>query len=73
MSPPQNIKLARWYRNDGDIVRRGEVNCELETEKAAVDLEAPNDGILRQLVKVGDIVQAAADIARIEPVSGNQK
>jgi len=60
--------LARWHRNDGEIVRQGDPICEIETDKASVDLEAWRDGILRHLAKVGDAVRAGDEVARIDPV-----
>jgi 2-oxoglutarate dehydrogenase E2 component (dihydrolipoamide succinyltransferase) len=63
----ENATLIRWYRNDGDIVRRDEPMCELETSNATVDIPAPNDGILRQLAKVGDTIQPGMNVAQIDP------
>jgi 2-oxoglutarate dehydrogenase E2 component (dihydrolipoamide succinyltransferase) len=65
----ENAVLVRWYRNDGDIVRRDEPICELETSKANVDVPAPHAGILRQLAKAGDLVQPGMNVARIDPTS----
>jgi 2-oxoglutarate dehydrogenase E2 component (dihydrolipoamide succinyltransferase) len=64
----ENPTLVRWYRNDGEIVRRDEPMCELETSKATVDVPAPNDGILRQLAKAGDVIQPGMNVARLDPI-----
>ena len=34
----------------GDAVKQGEVLCEIETEKATVEIEAPADGIVRRVL-----------------------
>ena len=42
--------IARWLKQPGDPVRRGEVIAEIETDKATMDLEAYEDGILESIV-----------------------
>jgi len=42
--------LARWLKNEGEVVRRGETIAELETAKATLDLEAPANGILLKIL-----------------------
>ena len=38
--------LTRWYKEPGEAVTAGEVIAEIETDKSAVDLESPADGVL---------------------------
>jgi pyruvate dehydrogenase E2 component (dihydrolipoamide acetyltransferase) len=38
--------LTRWYKEPGEAVAAGEVIAEIETDKSAVDLESPADGVL---------------------------
>lgn len=58
--------VARWLKNEGDIVRQGEVILEIETDKVAIEVEAPADGTLRGiLVKEGETVPIATTIAYI--------
>ena len=64
----ENVTLVRWYHNDGEIIRQSEPMCEIETSQASVDVTAPNDGVLRQLAKTGDVIQPGVDIARIDPI-----
>jgi len=61
--------LVRWYHSDGDIVCRDEPICELETSKATVDVPAPHAGVLRQLAKVGEVIQTGMNVARIDPIA----
>ena len=68
MNDPQHATLVRWYRSEGDVVCLGERICEIATENATVDIESPNDGVLRQLGKVGDRINAGTDFARIDPI-----
>jgi pyruvate dehydrogenase E2 component (dihydrolipoamide acetyltransferase) len=40
--------LLRWYKAEGEPVAAGEALCEIETDKATVDVEAPAGGVLGQ-------------------------
>ena len=58
----QDIKegrVVRWHKAEGDPVKKGEVLCEVETEKAVFEVESPLDGVLLK------IVVAAGKIAAI--------
>src|SRR5713226_6426403 len=46
----QEGKVLRWFKHEGDQVREGDPLCELETEKANVEVPAPEGGILSQIV-----------------------
>ena len=48
------VRLINWIKNEGDDVNSGEVICEIETEKATVEIESPKDGILRKILIAAD-------------------
>ena len=49
--------LARWLKNEGDPVVKGQAIAEIETEKATVEIEAAAAGILaRIIVHAGETV-----------------
>lgn len=54
--------LARWLKNDGDAVAKGEIIAEIETDKAIVEVEAESEGIFNGLVPNGSTVQVGAPI-----------
>ncbi len=55
--------VVRWLKREGEAVRRGEVICEVETEKAVFEVESPVDGILLKIVaREGDRVPIFATI-----------
>src|SRR6476660_939348 len=59
-------KVARWLKNVGEAVERGETIGEIETEKATVDLTAPTGGVLAQItVQPGETVPVNTTIAVI--------
>jgi pyruvate dehydrogenase E2 component (dihydrolipoamide acetyltransferase) len=43
-------KVVQWHKKEGDPVNKGEVICEVETEKAVFEVEAPAGGYLRKIV-----------------------
>ncbi len=58
--------LGRWLKRPGDPVREDEPIAELETDKVAVEVNAPTSGVLEEvLVKEGDTVEVGTPIARI--------
>ncbi|MET7679290.1 dihydrolipoamide acetyltransferase family protein [Streptomyces sp. NPDC005423] len=42
-------EILKWYVRPGDTVTDGQVVCEVETAKAAVELPIPYDGVVREL------------------------
>jgi 2-oxoglutarate dehydrogenase E2 component (dihydrolipoamide succinyltransferase) len=63
----QEVQVGRWLKKEGDSVRRDEEIVELETDKASMELPAPVDGVLAEIVtQEGEIVSIGDVIARIE-------
>ncbi len=42
--------VVRWFKKEGEPLQRGEVICEVETEKAVFEVEAPVDGVLLKII-----------------------
>ena len=56
--------LVKWRKNIGDKVSTGDIVAEVETDKATMEMESFDDGILHEyLVKVGEKVPTGAKIA----------
>ena len=56
-------KISKWHVREGDAVRKGGLIFEIETDKATMEVEAPQDGIIRNIslaegttVPVGSVV-----------------
>jgi 2-oxoglutarate dehydrogenase E2 component (dihydrolipoamide succinyltransferase) len=63
--------LGQWLKMPGDAVKADEPLASLETDKVAIEVPSPVDGVMGdQLVAVGDTVAVGAAIARIESGSG---
>ena len=59
--------LSQWVKHEGDQVRKGDVLAVIETDKAAMEMEAYDEGVLaRILVQEGASVPIGAPIAVIE-------
>src|SRR5205809_1212003 len=43
-------KLAKWHVKAGDAVTSGQVMCEIETDKATMEVEAVDEGKIGQIV-----------------------
>lgn len=43
-------KISKWHHREGDRIARGAALFEIETDKAAMEIDAPADGILRNIV-----------------------
>ncbi|KDP40740.1 hypothetical protein JCGZ_24739 [Jatropha curcas] len=73
--------IARWLKKEGDKVSPGEVLCEVETDKATVEMECMEEGFLAKIIKgdgskeikVGEIIAITVededDIAKFKDYS----
>jgi pyruvate dehydrogenase E2 component (dihydrolipoamide acetyltransferase) len=68
--------VVRWLKKEGDVVNMGDVLAEIETDKATMEMEAFDEGVLRAVyVQEGQKVNIGEPIALIggeeEPGSSN--
>lgn len=58
--------LVSWKKNEGETVEEGEIIAEIETDKAAMDMESFFSGtVLKVFVKEGDAIPVGAPMAII--------
>src|SRR5687768_18560852 len=50
--------LAKWLKKEGDTVKSGDVIAEIETDKATMEVEAVDEGILAKIV----VPEGTADV-----------
>ena len=61
-------QIGEWIKREGDYVNRDDVVLELETDKAALEVVAPESGtIVKLLKKVGETVTSGEIVAQLEP------
>ncbi len=59
-------KIARWLKKEGDELVSGEVMAEVETDKATMEMEVVDEGVLHKIIAPeGSIVPVGAAIAVI--------
>lgn len=67
MSQEEGV-VVNWLVAEGDVVEKGDPIMEVETDKVTMEVEAPEDGVLRGLlVGAGDVVPVTDIIAYIVP------
>jgi pyruvate dehydrogenase E1 component beta subunit len=57
--------LAKWHKKEGDAVNSGDVIAEIETDKATMEVEAVDEGVLGKIV-----VQEGAEGVQVNSVIG---
>ena len=58
--------LVRWLKKEGDKVEAGDILAEVETDKATMEMESFDDGILKEVyVKEGGKAVVGGKIALI--------
>jgi 2-oxoglutarate dehydrogenase E2 component (dihydrolipoamide succinyltransferase) len=56
--------VAAWHKKVGDKVTRDEVLVDIETDKVVLEVVAPADGVLSQIIKAeGDTVSKFRNIS----------
>lgn len=64
--------LVEWKVKVGDQVKKGDVICSIETDKASFDVESTADGVvLKLLANAGDLVPVLSDIALVGAAGTN--
>ncbi|MBK3423855.1 biotin/lipoyl-containing protein, partial [Methylobacterium ajmalii] len=50
--------LAKWLKKEGDAIKSGDVLAEIETDKATMEVEAVDEGVLAKIV----VPEGTADV-----------
>jgi pyruvate dehydrogenase E2 component (dihydrolipoamide acetyltransferase) len=68
-------EIVRWLINEGDVVILDQALCEMQTDKAVVEIPAPRAGtILRRVGREGDVIPVGQTLVVIgEPGEGGLK
>jgi pyruvate dehydrogenase E1 component beta subunit len=62
-------KLAKWLKKEGDRIKSGDVLAEIETDKATMEVEAVDEGVLAKIL-VGDGTENVAVNTPIAVIAG---
>ena len=64
--------VVEWLVKPGDEVRRGQIVAVVDTDKAAIEVEAYEEGVVTDLVvPVGQTVAVGTVLARLAPLGGD--
>jgi len=56
--------LAKWLKKEGDRIKSGDVIAEIETDKATMEVEAVDEGVLAKIV----VPEGTADVPVNQPI-----
>lgn len=66
----EEARVLKFFKKPGDTVARDEIIYQLETDKAVVDIESPQSGVLKSWEAAEDtVVKIGSVIGLIEPVT----
>ncbi len=57
--------LAKWHKSEGDAVNAGDVLAEIETDKATMEIEAIDDGVLGRIL----VAEGSESVAVNTPIA----
>src|SRR5712691_3642301 len=57
--------LAKWLKKEGDKVKAGDILAEIETDKATMEYEAIDDGVIAKIL----VPEGTPDIAVNQPIA----
>ncbi len=60
------VQIAHWIKKDGEYVEKDEEVCEIDSDKATLTLAAEASGVLKILVKEGDLVPVGTIVCTID-------
>ena len=68
------VVVLKWLKKEGDIVKRGDPLCEVQTDKATIELESVAQGILLKYlvaeeteVNVGTVIAYIGEQGEVIP------
>jgi pyruvate dehydrogenase E2 component (dihydrolipoamide acetyltransferase) len=65
--------LVKWHKNVGDSVEIGDILADIETDKATMEMEAYDDGVLTEiLIQAGEKAPIGATLAILNGDSGQK-
>ena len=76
----ESSQILAWHKAVGDVVERGQMLCEIETDKATMEVQAPESGVLLEIyypenaevavmTTIAMIGQAGEVVPKVAPVT----
>jgi len=69
----QEALLAKWFKKNGELVKKDDPLCEIETDKITMDVNADGDGFLSIVIEEGTTVKIGTVVGTIsgQPVAAS--
>jgi 2-oxoglutarate dehydrogenase E2 component (dihydrolipoamide succinyltransferase) len=67
------VTLVAWHKEDGEFVEEGDIICDIESDKATIELPAESSGVLKITVEEGSDLPIGAVIGSLEEGEGSAK
>lgn len=65
-------KLVKWYKKEGESIKKGEAFFSIETDKTNIDIETTNEGVVRRIfVEEGESILVTLPIAIVAQADEN--
>ena len=62
--------IVNWLKKEGDSVKLDEAICEIETDKAVVEIPSPTQGVIQKIFhKEGETIKVGEILAEFKPTS----
>ncbi len=67
------VSIASWYKATGDVVKKDEVICEIESDKATLPISAADSGTLEILIAEGEDAKVGDVLCKIDTSQSDTK
>jgi len=58
-------KLSKWLKSEGDLIKNGDIIAEIETDKATMEIESVDEGVLNKIL----VSEGTEDVPVNEPIA----
>jgi len=65
------VTIGSWLKKEGETVKRDEIICSLDSDKASFDITAESEGVLHIKAQEGDVVPIGGLICTLETATSN--
>ena len=59
------VRLIKWLIKEGDVVKRGQPLCEVETDKVVMELESIESGTVTKIISAPDSQITTGEVVAI--------
>ncbi|WP_417799748.1 biotin/lipoyl-containing protein [Tenacibaculum sp.] len=64
----KGLTLTRWYFRQGDVVKRGDIICEIENENIMIEFESHYSGKIISTCRLNQKLTSGIEILKIEGI-----